>query len=139
MDFKRCLKEARKRHDLKMKEVAARTGIDQALISKFEYGKRMPTEQQLRALIQCYELSEEQIRPLWLAEKLYDIIRDERLALEALAVAESRIEYLRSRGVLQLQKITGELKEQLKRIDELKDTWTVNRPLNATQLGNIFG
>lgn len=117
-----------------MKEVAAMTGIDQALISKFEHGRRLPTEAQVSVLIQCYELGEEDLRPLWLAERLYEIIRDDPHALRALAVAESRIEYLRGEEALQMQKVPDQLKQQLVRIDELKTSWLAHKPLNATQL-----
>lgn len=133
-NLRTLLQNARKEKQLKMKELAVRTGIDQALISKFENGKRLPTESQLSILVQCYELSEEEVRPLWLAEKLYEIVRDDPYALEALAVAESRIEYLRGEKVLSLQNVPDQLKEQLVRIDELKEAWQAHKPLNATQL-----
>lgn len=133
-NFKEYIKNRRKDKQLKIKEVAALTGIDQALISKIEHGKRLPTEAQLLALIHCYDLPEEEVRPLWLAERLYDMIRDDPHALEALAVAESRIEYLRGEKALHLQNVSAQLQLQLEQIDRLRENWFAKKPLNVTQL-----
>lgn len=91
--MKTLLKNARELKGLKTREVAQRSGIDQALISKFESGSRKPTRDQVLKLATLLEIDLETIMIAWLKEKiLYEIGQDE-LALKALQVAEDEIRY----------------------------------------------
>ncbi len=128
------LKDSRQNLGLKMKEVAATTGIDQALISKFENGSRLPTEEQLIALASAYRLGIKELRVFWLAEKVLSVIQYETAAPEILMVAESRVEYLRSNRALEVPSLPPSLLEKLETIDRLRDEWQSKKPLNTTQL-----
>lgn len=131
------LKEGRANKGLKIKDVVMATNIDQAIISKIEKGDRMPTEVQLKALVSLYQLDVKNTRTQWLAEKVAKIIRYEPTALEVLSVAESRVEYLRSKEVLVLPTVPPNLTDKLNRIDELKEKWLISKPLDATQLSKM--
>lgn len=128
------LKENRKKKELTMKGVAQITQIDQALISKIEKGERLPTENQIKLLVNLYNLDFQEVKKLWLTEKVMNLVQYEELALEVLAFAETRVEYLRSSKTLEVPKISAALKEKLLVIDQLKDEWQIKRPLNQTQL-----
>lgn len=117
-----------------MKEVVNVTGIDQALLSKFENGKRLPTEKQLISLAGAYELNVNQLRKFWLADKVVDLVQYEISPSEILTLAESRVEYLRSSKSLEVPALPTDLVEKLEAIDRLRDEWQAKRPLNATQL-----
>lgn len=128
------LKESRKAKQLKMREVAAKIDIDQALVSKIESGDRLPTSDQIKALSELYQLDYQKLKIQWLAQKVLNIVQYEPLALETLRVAESRVEYLRSSKVLEVPVLASDLQEKLEAIDLLRDQWQNRKPLNATQL-----
>ncbi len=131
------LKEARLRKGLKLREVAAQTGIDAALLSKMEQGRRLPTERQLESLATFYGLEQQQLRTLWLSEKVLGLLAEEPQALEVLQVAESRLEYLVSARRFDLPALPDELEEKLRRLDELKERWAAAKPLNPTQMQRL--
>lgn len=131
------LNETRKTQHLRLREVAQRSGIDQALLSKFECGKRLPTEEQLQLLAATYQLEMRQLRTAWLAEKVLSLVQYEDVAAEVLAFAESRIEYLRSPRSLELPGVPPMLQRKLAAIDELKESWQSHQPLNQLQLNRM--
>nr|WP_315165339.1 Fic family protein [uncultured Flavobacterium sp.] len=91
--MKTLLKNARELKRLKTREVAQLSGIDQALISKFESGSRKPTREQVIKLATLLEIDLETIMVAWLKEKiLYEIGQDE-FALKALQLAEDEIKH----------------------------------------------
>jgi Fic family protein len=128
------LKESRQQKGLTMQVVTQMTGINQALISKMEIGDRLPTEKQVQILSELYDLDFKEMRILWLAEKVVNLIKYEPIASEILTVAESRVEYLRSAKTLEVPTVSDELVLKLKEVDRLRDEWLEKKPLNATQL-----
>jgi len=124
----------RKDKSLKMREVASATNIDQALISKFESGKRLPTEKQIESLSNLYEANYKELRKLWQSEKIYEILKYDGNALEILQVAESRLEYLKNQKIGKRIKLSNSIRERLKQIDKLKSVLDKKRPLDKLQL-----
>ena len=59
------LKEGRIEKNLKHKDIVALTGIDQALLSKYENGSRLPTESHIMLLANVYGLNIKQLRVFW--------------------------------------------------------------------------
>ena len=90
--MKSLLKNAREQKGLKTREVAQLSGIDQALISKFESGTRKPTKDQISKLAQLLEIDYETLMIAWLKEKILYEIGDEEFALKALLLAEQEIQ-----------------------------------------------
>ena len=122
---------------MRLREAAQQTGIDQALLSKFENGKRVPTEEQILRLAGLYQLDLRQLRTAWLAEKVLALLQYEEVASEVLALAESRMEYLTGPRALELPDIPPALASKLNTIDELKDRWQSHQPLNPVQLARM--
>lgn len=120
-----------------VREVAAKSGIDAALISKFEKGVRFPSKENLPMLSAALQIPLEEMKKKWLTEKIYKLVEDEDNALEVLTLAESRVEYLKSNQVLVLDSLSQEIQDKLQELDELKNRWTSNRPLNQTQLAKM--
>ncbi len=131
------LLELRQSQKMVIREVAASSGIDAALISKFEKGVRIPTEANLKALSKTYNYLESELRKLWMIEKVVDVVRYQVDAREVLQVAESRVEYLTGNEALVLSEISSEVEEKLELIDTLKSEWQSQRPLNATQVAKM--
>lgn len=128
------LREARITKGIVIRNLAQACGLDPALVSKFEKGHRLPNEENLKVLAKALDLSFDELRKVWLAERVYQILADERDASDILALAESRVEYLTSKQSLELQELGNPIIEKLQEIDELKDKWTAEKPLNSTQL-----
>ncbi|HMP29087.1 MAG TPA: helix-turn-helix transcriptional regulator, partial [Saprospiraceae bacterium] len=93
------LKNKRADLGLKMREVVAMTGIDQASISKFENGSRIPTDNQITALAKCFEIPYNELKKYQLVEKVYEILAHEPYGYEAFMAAEPRIEYLATKKI----------------------------------------
>lgn len=130
-------KAKRKERQIRLREISAQTGIDAALLSKFERGERLPTEEQARSLAASYGLPPELVRKLWLAEKVWQLVRYEPNAAEVLAVAERRMDYLRSERELTLPPLPPELLDQLATLDQLRAEWQARKPLAGTQLDKM--
>jgi len=128
------LQRAREAKRFTLKAVVKHTGVDAGLISKFERGKRLPSEANLVALAEAYNLPFEALKKQWLAEKIINLVQYEVDAAEILALAESRVEYLAGEKALVLQNIPSEVLDKLAKIDALKEVWQQKRPLGATQL-----
>jgi Fic family protein len=128
------LLEKRQEIGLTVRQLAQTSGIDYALVSKFENGNRLPTEEQVRQLASALSIPFAEVRKAWLAEKVYRLLEDEEDALEVLSLAESRVEYLVGKQSLQLEDLSPKVKSILGEIDLLKAEWQAKRPLNQTQL-----
>ncbi len=134
MKLSEALLRAREEKGLTIMEAVKLSGVDAGLISKFERGKRLPSEQNLRALAEAYQVSFGKLKKTWLAEKVLQLVAYEADAAEILALAESRVEYLVSQKALVMDKIPEGIQEKLSMIDGLKEEWQKKRPLGTTQL-----
>jgi Fic family protein len=110
------------------------SGIDQALLSKYENNQRSPSEAHVKLLAECLKLEYAELRKLYLAEKIYSLLEYETNPMEILQAAEDRVEYLTSKNVFKLPELNTSVQKKLNRADELKNRWAKNRPLNQTQL-----
>lgn len=128
------LQNARNTQELVVRQLAQLTGIDAAMISRFEKGQRVPSEDKLKALSEVLHISFDELRKIWLAEKVYRLIENEDEAIEVLSLAESRVAYLSSKQALVMEGLSDEIKFKLKEIDNLKSEWQSKKPLNALQL-----
>lgn len=75
--------------------VAFHLGIDQAILSKIENGKRKASRLQVEKLSKHFNIPPKELIVEWLSDKIiYDIENDE-YGLDALKVAEQKVNYLR--------------------------------------------
>lgn len=89
--FGEIIHTQREKRSLLLRHVAASIDVDQALISKFERGDRIPTKEQVIRLARLYELDENELISAWLADKIVFEMRDEKMALQAMKRAEQLI------------------------------------------------
>lgn len=90
--MKTLLRNAREQKGLKVREVAEKLQIDQALISKFENGQRNPTRNQVLQLAELLDIDREEILTLWLKGKILRELENEEFALNALKAAEAELQ-----------------------------------------------
>lgn len=116
--MKTLLKNARLKKKLRMREVAQALGIDQALVSKFESGKRLPTKPQIQQLADILSIPHKDLMVAWMGEKIWIDLQYEPFAYEALQL-------LRERAVRYFPKnddeISDEIYSLLDSIDSKKD------------------
>ncbi len=93
IEFSEHIRNLRETLNFKQREVAAFLKTDTAFICKFEKGERRLRREQVLLLAEMFNADKNEMLSLWLAEKVYDIIKDEDTAKQALKVAENKIEY----------------------------------------------
>ena len=68
--FRQNVREERKKRELYLRQVAAGTEIDQAIISKFEKGERKPTREQVLRIAKFFKLKTDELLVIWLNDKV---------------------------------------------------------------------
>ncbi len=131
--FSEIIKEHRISKGLKLRELARVTNIDQTLLSRFENGDRLPTEDQLIELMSALKMEFKSTRVEWMASKVLKVVGYDEVSIEALQLAESRVEYLVSKRSGK-QDLPASLKEKLELLDGLKAQWDARPPLGISQL-----
>lgn len=124
----------RRKQKLSFNEFSTLSGIDQALLSKYENGKRLPSKNHLEKLSIGMGVSLDEIRKEFLADKIADLLRYERDPLEVLLAAEDRVEYFLSERTFEITELSETVKEKLVIIDKLQAKWNSLKPLNVIQL-----
>jgi transcriptional regulator with XRE-family HTH domain len=81
----------REEKGLLIRQVAAVTEMDQALVSRIENGDRLPTKEQLNKLAGLYDLDLKETYSAWLAERMIRDYGDEPYAPEAFREAHDYI------------------------------------------------
>lgn len=91
------LRQLRLAKGLLLRELSAKTQLDTTLLSKIEHGDRLPTREQIRLLVKVYREAKEKIMLSWLSDRIVQEVGQEKLAIAAISVAESKIKYGRGR------------------------------------------
>lgn len=81
----------REKRGLLLRHVGAAIDVDQALISKFERGERLPTKEQVIRLANFYGREVNDLIAAWLADKILVELINEKMALRAMKLAEGKI------------------------------------------------
>ena len=94
--FGEKIKELRSKKKLLQRHIAARLDIDTAMLSKIERGERKAKRTQVLILADIFQVNEEELLSLWLASKVFDVVKDEDVAVEALKKAELNVKHLKN-------------------------------------------
>ena len=84
----RLLREQRK---LLQRQIAALLETDTAFISKLEKGEKRATREQVLKLAIFFNVSEKDLLPLWLSDKVKDTLQNDPFSQEALKLTEKRL------------------------------------------------
>lgn len=135
MKLEHLLSSGRSHKNMTLRSLSLETGIDSALLSKYERGERSPSEKHLLVLIAHLELDSLEAKAVWLGERVYSLFEgEERLFEKAMSVAEERIEYIRKKATDQEENLSERITDLIKSCNELKEHWGKLKPLNAIQL-----
>jgi len=91
MTFGKKLKELREQKGIAQRQVGAIIEVDGAFISKVENGDKRINRKHLIKLSQLFDISLKELETLWLADKVYEIVKDERSADLVIKEVEKRI------------------------------------------------
>ncbi len=91
------IKQLRKQKGLLQRQVANQLEIDTPMLSKIERGERNAKKEQITILSKIFNVLEEDLLSLWLADKLYSMVKDEEVALKALSVTEKEVKKIKSK------------------------------------------
>lgn len=89
------IRKLRIERGLLLREVAAHLEIDPSLLSRVEKGSKQMTREHVLKLASVLKSSEDDLLVSFLSDKIIDEVGDERLAIEAILVAEKKMEYLK--------------------------------------------
>ncbi|HBX52018.1 MAG: transcriptional regulator [Bacteroidetes bacterium RIFOXYA12_FULL_35_11] len=89
--FGEKVRKLREEHNLLLRHLASKLDIDSAQLSKIERGERRAKREQVLLIAEIFEVDKEDLLSLWLATKVYEMLKDEDSAQSALKVAEKEI------------------------------------------------
>lgn len=96
MSFGTRIKELRETKKILQRELAAKLEIDTPMYSKIERGERRAKREHVLLLADLLNSSQEELLSIWLADQIYDLIKEEKSALKSLKIAERLAkEYIR--------------------------------------------
>jgi len=75
------------------RELASQLGIGEGFLSKVEHDQKGLKRDYLEKLSEIFDVQLEELETLWLANKVYDLLGDEKHGSDALKVAEEQIRY----------------------------------------------
>jgi transcriptional regulator with XRE-family HTH domain len=83
----------RERQHLLLRQVAPVLEMDTAQLSKIEKGLRQLKREQIPILANILNASCDELITLWLADQIYAVVKDEKLAKEAMEVADMKLNF----------------------------------------------
>lgn len=89
--FGQRIRVLRLKQNLYLRQVAPLLEMDTAQLSKIEKGLRQLKKEQIKPLSEILKASKDELLTLWLADQLYAVVKDEKLANKAMQVAEEKI------------------------------------------------
>jgi transcriptional regulator with XRE-family HTH domain len=85
------LRKLREQQKLLQRQVASHLEIDTPMFSKIERGERKAKREQVELLAELLHADKIQLISLWLADQVFDLIRDEPQAKEVIELVKKEI------------------------------------------------
>jgi transcriptional regulator with XRE-family HTH domain len=91
--FGNKIRTLREGQDLLLRQVASILEMDTAQLSKIERGERQAKKETVLKIALILKVSEKELLTLWLADQIYDVVKDDENALQAIMVAEDSVKF----------------------------------------------
>ena len=88
------IRELREKQNFYLRQVAPLLEMDIAQLSKMEKGLRQLKREQIPIIAKILKANSDELLTLWLADQFYAVVKDEKLAFQAMQVAEKNINYI---------------------------------------------
>ena len=92
------IRELRTKQKLLLRQVASKLDVDTSVISKIERGERPIKKEQIAILADILQADKEELLTLWLADQVYDVLKDEQQADKALKSVSKKLKKSNSYG-----------------------------------------
>jgi transcriptional regulator with XRE-family HTH domain len=92
--FGNKIRTSREKQNLLLRQVASVLEMDTAQLSKIERGERHARKETVLKIAIILKEKEDELLTLWLADQIYDVVKNEKNALRAIMVVEEKVEYL---------------------------------------------
>ena len=92
--FGEKIRALREKQKLYLREVAPLLNMDMAQLSKIENGMRHLKREQINSIAEILKADNEKLLTLWLADQIYAVLKDEKLAHEAIQLTENALRKL---------------------------------------------
>jgi transcriptional regulator with XRE-family HTH domain len=89
--FGERIRELRTKQNMLLRQLASLLDVDTSIISKVERGDRQLKKEQIPLLAEILKASSDELMTLWLADQIYAVVKDEKLANEAMDIAEGQL------------------------------------------------
>ena len=90
-EFGERIRALREKQNLYLRQVAPMLEMDTAQLSKIEKGVRQLKREQLPILAEILKVHHDELMTLWLEDQIYAVVKDEKLADEAIQLAVKKI------------------------------------------------
>lgn len=94
--FGNKIRTLREEQNLLLRQVASILEMDTAQLSKIERGERHAKKETVLKIALIFKVNDDDLLTLWLADQIYDVVKNEKNALKAMMVAEEKVEYLKT-------------------------------------------
>jgi len=91
--FGERIRDLRTKQNMLLRQLASLLDVDTSIISKVERGDRQLKKEQIPLLAQILKADVEELQSLWLADQIYELVKDEKMANKAMQVAEEKIKF----------------------------------------------
>lgn len=91
--FGEKIRALREKQNLYLRQVAPLLEMDTAQLSKIEKGLRQLKREQIPIIAGILKANSDELMTLWLADQIYAVLKDEKLANEAMQVTEEKIKF----------------------------------------------
>lgn len=91
MTFGKRLRELREEMGLAQRQIGAEIEVDGAFISKVENGEKRINRKHFTKLAELLNVQIEELETLWFADKVFQIVKDEKAAKKVIKEVEKRI------------------------------------------------
>jgi len=87
------IKELREASGMLQRQLASILEMGDGFLSKVESNRKPLKREHLKTLSETFDCSYAELEALWIGTKIYDLVKDEDEALNALKVAEEQVKY----------------------------------------------
>jgi len=91
MKFGEHVKQLREQNQLLQRQLATALDMDTAMLCKIERGERRAKRQHIPILATLLKTNEKDLCIIWMADQVYNLIKEENNATEILKAAEEKI------------------------------------------------
>jgi transcriptional regulator with XRE-family HTH domain len=93
------IKQIREQKGIVQRLIANQLCIDTPMLSKIEMGRRNAKRLHVTLFSQIFKVPEDELLSLWLADKVYELVKDETVALKAIQVVEKDVKKIKRNNI----------------------------------------